>query len=109
MGSSARVHQFGFTHPGGTHRHTQPGDALEDPGGHHADMRRTTPADARLDVLQAAVVALMAVLPPDRAATARALFLAGVADLEDRPADAAADAAAAGTVATLLGALPLNI
>lgn len=62
--------------------------------------------DPRLDVLQAAVLALMATLPPDRAATARALFLAGVADLEERPADAAADAAAAGTVAALLEVLP---
>lgn len=54
------------------------------------------------------MVALLATVPPERAATARALFLAGVADLEDRPADAAADAAAAGTVAALLGALPLG-
>ena len=54
---------------------------------------------ARLDVLQAAVVALMATLPPDRAALARAVLLAGVA------ASGAADAAAARALAAVLGAI----
>lgn len=60
-----------------------------------------------LDVLQAAVVALAAALRPDQAAVARSVLLAGVADLEGRPAFAEADAAAAGALAELLDVLAL--
>lgn len=58
-----------------------------------------------LDVLQAAIVALAAALQPDQATVARAVLLAGVADLEDRPGGAAEDAAAAGALAAVLTAL----
>ena len=44
-------------------------------------MENTT--EARLDVLQAAVLALAATLPPQRAQLARRLFCASIADLED--------------------------
>ena len=64
-----------------------------------------TPTDARLDVLQAAVMALIATLPPARADLTRTLILAGVADLDDQHASGTADAAAAGTLAAVLAAL----
>ena len=64
-----------------------------------------TPTDARLDVVQAAVIALIATLPPDRTDLTRTLILAGVADLDERHASGTADAAAAGTLAAVLGSL----
>jgi hypothetical protein len=62
--------------------------------------------EARLDMLQAAVLALAASLPPERAVFARRMFAAAVADMEDT-ADRgpAADAAASGVVAAVLATL----
>ena len=73
-------------------------------GRHHFVMPRT-PTDARRDVVQAAVIALIATLPPDRTDLTRTLILAGVADLDERHASGTADAAAAGTLAAVLGSL----
>lgn len=69
-------------------------------------------SDPRLDVLQAAVVALAAALRPDQAVIARAVLLAGVADLQDQPVRAVDDAVAAGVLAAILdalAALPLSL
>ncbi len=68
-------------------------------------MKRDT-IEARLDILQAAVLALAASLPPERADFARQVFAATVADLEDTAARGpAADAAASGVVAAVLATL----
>lgn len=67
---------------------------------------KTSTLEARLDVLQAAVIALAASLPPERADLARRMFAAAVADLDDRlERDAEADAAASGVVAAVLATL----
>lgn len=67
---------------------------------------KTTTLEARLDVLQAAVLALAASLPPERAEFTRRIFAAAVADLDDRLAgDAEADAAASGVVSAVLATL----
>jgi hypothetical protein len=67
---------------------------------------KTDCLEARQDALQAALIALAAALTPERARFARRVFLAGVADLEDRHArDHAADAAMAGVIAAMLAAL----
>jgi hypothetical protein len=62
--------------------------------------------EARLDTLQAAVLALAASLPPERADLARRVFATAVSDMEEavdrRPdADAAASAVVAAVLATL--------
>lgn len=62
-------------------------------------------SDPRLDVLQAAVVAMAAALRPDQAAVASNVLRAGVADLEDRGWPADGDAAAACCLADVLQAL----
>lgn len=85
--------------------HAPLGDARARPLEQHGGMAHTTPTDARIDVLQAAVLAMAATLEPDRAALTRALFLAAVADLERRPTSGEADAAAAGTLAAVLQSL----
>ena len=64
--------------------------------------------DPRLDVLQAAVVALAAALRPNQALFARAMLLAAVADLEDLPVRASDDAVAAGTLTAVLDALDVQ-
>lgn len=62
-----------------------------------------TATEARLDILQAAVLALASSLPPNRADFTRRMFCAAVADLEDKgEREPAADAAAAGVVAAVL-------
>ncbi len=67
-------------------------------------MENTT--EARLDVLQAAVLALAATLPPERAQLARLLFCAAIADLEDEgERGPAADEAASSMVAAVLATL----
>ena len=67
---------------------------------------KTRTLEARLDVLQAAVLALAASLPPERADFARRMFSAAVADMEDQSErDAAADVAASGVVAAVLATL----
>ena len=67
---------------------------------------KTTTLEARFDVLQAAVLALAASLPPERADFTRRMFAAAVADLDDRlERDAEADAAASGVVAAVLATL----
>lgn len=48
-------------------------------------MLKNTDTEARLDVLQAAVLALCAALPPERATFAKRMFSAALADLEDQP------------------------
>ena len=89
----------------GTHTDPLQGDVLAQVAMHHAAMKIDT-LEARLDALQAAVIALAAALPPERAHFARRMFLAAVADLEDRhERDHAADAAAAGVVVALLATL----
>ena len=89
------------TRPGVTRSGAPRGDATQAQRGHDPGMAH----NPRLDVLQAAVVALAAALRPEQAAYARAVLLAGVADLEDRPAGSAEDAVAAGALAAVLGAL----
>ena len=66
----------------------------------------TQTLEARLDMLQAAVLSLAASLPPERGDFARRMFAAAVADMEDT-ADRgpAADAAASGVVAAVLATL----
>ena len=67
---------------------------------------KTHTLEARLDVLQAAVLALAASLPPERADFARRMFTAAVADMEDAAERGpAADAAASGVVAAVLATL----
>ena len=67
---------------------------------------KTHTLEARLDVLQAAVLALAASMPPERADFTRRMFAAAVADLDDRlERDAEADAAASGVVAAVLATL----
>jgi hypothetical protein len=62
--------------------------------------------EARLAVLEAAVLALAASLPPERADFARRKFSAGIADIEDcGEHDQEADAATAGVVAAVLQSL----
>ncbi len=51
-----------------------------------------TPIEDRLDVLQAAVVALAATLKPDQARLARAALRASVAEMDEEPAPEAAEA-----------------
>ena len=73
--------------------------------GHHRAMK-TNALEARLNALQAAVIALAATLPPERAHFARRMFLAAVADVEDQhERDHAADTASAGVVVALLATL----
>lgn len=58
------------------------------------------------------MVAIASALRPDQAAVARAVLLAGVADIEDQPVRAVDDAAAAGVLAAILdalAALPLSL
>jgi hypothetical protein len=70
-------------------------------------MKNTT--EARLDVLQAAVLALAATLPPQRAQFARRLFCAAIADLEEEGERVpAADEAASSMVAAVLATLAHN-
>ena len=72
---------------------------------HHALMTKHT-LEARLDVLQATVLALAASLPPERAEFTRRMFAAAIADMGDRlEGDAEADTAAAGVVAAVLATL----
>jgi len=59
---------------------------------------------ARLDVLEAAVLALAEALPTDHAAATRAGFLQRIEDLPE-PVAPAADIAAARTLAAVLAAL----
>ncbi|KPF48778.1 hypothetical protein IP87_09595 [beta proteobacterium AAP121] len=67
---------------------------------------KTTTLKAQFDVLQAAVLALAASLPPERADLTRRMFVAAVADLDDRlEHDAEADAAASGVVGEVLATL----
>lgn len=62
--------------------------------------------EARLDVLEAAVLALAASLPPEWTDFARRMFSAAIADMEDESErDSAADVAAASLVAAVLAAL----
>ena len=94
-------HQAEGPQVGDTHDSALRGDArlahrCDDAGMKHAP---------RLDVLQAAIVAVAAALHPDQASVARAVLLAGVADLEDRPGCAADDAAAAAALDAVLEVL----
>ena len=67
---------------------------------------KTNAIEVRLVVLQAAVIALAASLPPERADFTRRMFAAAVADFDDRlERDAEADAAASGVVAAVLATL----
>jgi hypothetical protein len=59
---------------------------------------------ARIDVLEAAVLALAEALPTEHATAARAGFLQRIEDLPE-PVAPAADAAAARTLAAVLAAL----
>jgi hypothetical protein len=62
--------------------------------------------EGRLEILQAAVLALAASLPPERADFARRMFCAAVADFEDMTERGpAADTAAAGVFAAVLATL----
>ena len=70
---------------------------------HHRRMKHHATA-ARLDVLEAAVLALVEALPPEHAAAARAGFLQRIEDLPE-PVAPTADAAAARTLAAVLTAL----
>ena len=67
---------------------------------------KTETLEARLDVLQAAVLALAASLPRKRADFTRRMFSAAIADMEDTAyRGPAADAAASGVVAAVLATL----
>lgn len=86
----------------------QAGDAEAEFLPNTASMTKSTKTlQARLDVLEAAVVALAASLPPERADFARRIFAVAVTELDERlERDAAADAAASGAAAAVVGALP---
>lgn len=62
--------------------------------------------EARLDALQACVVALAATLPPDSIPLVRRLLAAAAADQEGIGADEDADVASAAVFAAVVGALP---
>lgn len=69
-------------------------------------MPKTTKTQAQIEVLHAAVLALCAALPPERAAYASRMFSAALADLETlRKAGESADQAAAAKVASVLRTL----
>lgn len=72
-------------------------------------MSKSTQIEARVEILQAAVLALCAALPPERATFTRRMFSAALADLDDRSHPQAgdnfdhdADAISAGVVAKIL-------
>ena len=79
------------------------GDAARRDARHHRRMIHQATA-ARLDVLEAAVLALAEALPTDHAAATRAGFLQRIEDLPE-PVAHSADVAAARTLAAVLAAL----
>ena len=69
-------------------------------------MNTTTKTKAQIEVLQAAILALCAALPPERAVFARRMFSAALADLEFlENASGGVDEAAATKVASILRTL----
>jgi len=78
-------------------------DAARRAARHHRRMKHQATA-ARLDVLEAAVLALAEALPSQHATAARAGFLQRIEDLPE-PVAPAADAATARTLAAVLAAL----
>jgi hypothetical protein len=73
-----------------------------------AGMSKTTKAEAQIEVLHAAVLALCVSLTPERAAVASRMFSAALASTDAWSSTSApADAAAAGKVALILKTLEL--